>query len=89
MISSRYGGDEFVAMANASDPDITKASAGRIVENVEQPVATSVGLLTLSCSVGVSMCPLHGEGLDALLKAADVAMYRAKELGRNGVVITA
>lgn len=86
---ARYGGDEFVAMVNAGDPDITKASAGRIVESVEQPVVTSVGLLSLSCSVGVSMCPLHGEDLDALLKAADLAMYRAKELGRNGVVITA
>lgn len=86
---ARYGGDEFVAIVNASDADVTEASARRIVESVEQPVVTSVGLLSLSCSVGVSICPLHGEGLDALLKAADMAMYQAKELGRNGVVITA
>ncbi|WP_259696180.1 diguanylate cyclase domain-containing protein [Pseudomonas brassicacearum] len=49
---------------------------------------TSAGELSLSCSIGVSICPLHGQSLDALLKAADQAMYGVKQLGRKGVAIT-
>nr|WP_314644344.1 diguanylate cyclase [uncultured Pseudomonas sp.] len=42
----------------------------------------------MSCSIGVSLCPIHGKSLDTLLKAADQAMYGVKQLGRKGVALT-
>jgi GGDEF domain-containing protein len=46
-----------------------------------------VNKLSLSCSIGVSLCPNHGS-LGSLLKAADQAMHGVKQLGRKGVAMT-
>ncbi|MNG32442.1 RNase II stability modulator [compost metagenome] len=59
-----------------------------MLEAIAQSIETTVGKLTLTCSIGVSLCPIHGQSLDTLLKAADQAMYGVKELGRKGVAIT-
>ncbi|WP_223513832.1 diguanylate cyclase domain-containing protein [Pseudomonas sp. GL-B-19] len=86
---ARYGGDEFVVLiANFTDTECAENRAERMLEAIAQPVATSAGELTLSCSIGVSLCPLHGQSLDTLLKAADQAMYGVKQLGRKGVALT-
>ena len=58
-----------------------------MLEAIAQSIETTVGELTLSCSIGVSLCPIHGQSLDTLLKAADQAMYGVKELGRKGVAM--
>ncbi|MFL1529170.1 diguanylate cyclase domain-containing protein [Pseudomonas sp. O230] len=58
------------------------------MEAIAQTVATSAGELTLWCSIGVSLCPNHGQSLSSLLKAADQAMYGVKQLGRKGVAMT-
>lgn len=85
----RHGGDEFVALiAQLSDPASAEFSAARIFEAINQPVATEAGTLMISCSIGVALCPLHGQDLDDLLKAADRAMYGVKQLGRKGVRMT-
>jgi diguanylate cyclase (GGDEF)-like protein len=86
---ARYGGDEFVVLiANLTDTESAEIKAERMLEAIAQPVATTAGELTLSCSIGVSLCPLHGQCLDTLLKAADQAMYGVKQLGRKGVALT-
>ncbi|WP_082557686.1 sensor domain-containing diguanylate cyclase [Pseudomonas sp. Root562] len=84
--AARYGGDEFVMLiSNLSDPQSAESQAARVFDTIAQTVATSAGELSVSCSVGVSLCPVHGQSLDALLKAADQAMYGVKQLGRKGV----
>ncbi|NUU35531.1 GGDEF domain-containing protein [Pseudomonas sp. C2B4] len=87
--AARYGGDEFVMLiSNLSDPESAESQAARVFDSIAQTVATSAGELTVSCSVGVSLCPVHGQSLDTLLKAADQAMYGVKQLGRKGVGMT-
>jgi transposase InsO family protein len=65
-----------------------RGEEGQVFDTVAQTVVTSAGELTVSCSVGVSLCPVHGQSLDTLLKAADQAMYGVKQLGRKGVGMT-
>ena len=86
---ARYGGDEFVMIiSHLFDPESAESQAARVFDTVAQTVVTSAGELSVSCSVGVSLCPIHGQSLDTLLKAADQAMYGVKQLGRRGVGMT-
>lgn len=86
---ARYGGDEFVMLiSKLSDPESAESQALRVFDTIAQTVVTSAGELSVSCSVGVSLCPIHGQNLDTLLKAADQAMYGVKQLGRRGVGMT-
>ncbi|WP_268799581.1 sensor domain-containing diguanylate cyclase [Pseudomonas huanghezhanensis] len=86
---ARYGGDEFVVLvADIADSSTANLRANNVLEAVQQPISTSVGLLSLSCSIGVSLCPAHGQDLDTLLKAADDAMYDVKQEGKNGLAVS-
>jgi diguanylate cyclase (GGDEF)-like protein len=86
---ARYGGDEFVILiTDLINPESAELNAERVLEAIAQTVATSAGDLSISCSIGVSLCPNHGQSLGALLKAADQAMYGVKQLGRKGVAMT-
>ncbi|MHC8410721.1 diguanylate cyclase domain-containing protein [Pseudomonas sp. Hz4] len=86
---ARYGGDEFVILiTDLSNLESAELKAARVLETIAQTVVTSAGELSISCSIGVSMCPNHGQSLDTLLKAADQAMYGVKQLGRKGVALT-
>ena len=85
---ARYGGDEFVALvSDLANPDSVILKAQQLLHAIEQPIATCVGQLSLSGSIGISLCPVHGEDLDTLLKAADKAMYHVKLEGRQGVAM--
>ncbi|MBD8827542.1 GGDEF domain-containing protein [Pseudomonas sp. CFBP 13602] len=85
---ARYGGDEFVALvSDLTNPDSVILKAQQLLDAIELPIGTSVGALSLSGSVGISLCPVHGEDLDTLLKAADQAMYQVKLEGRQGVAM--
>lgn len=86
---ARYGGDEFVILlADLINPQVVELRAARVLEIVAQKVATSAGDISISCSIGISLCPNHGQSLDTLLKAADQAMYGVKQLGRKGVSVS-
>jgi diguanylate cyclase (GGDEF)-like protein len=86
---ARYGGDEFVILiTDLINSASAEQYAERVLEAIAQTVATSAGELSLSCSIGVSLCPNHGQSLGSLLKAADHAMYGVKQLGRKGVAMT-
>lgn len=87
--ASRFGGEEF-ALALPGD---TAEGAAEIAERVRAGVHAlqiSYGwqpLGTVSVSVGVAAFPTHGATADALLRAADAALYQAKSEGRNRVVV--
>ncbi len=56
----------------------------KLIATVSAPLMLAERDIRMNCSIGISMYPQDGENADTLLKNADVAMYRAKELGRNG-----
>ena len=82
---ARLGGDEFLLLLpNAND----RPMAGllqRVQDAVAAPVSLGTQLFTVTCSIGVSIYPADGAEPEQLLKHADIAMYRAKEAGRNQV----
>ncbi|MBX5462016.1 MAG: EAL domain-containing protein [Steroidobacteraceae bacterium] len=81
---ARLGGDEFtVLVEDVKSDDEVMALANDIVETLQQPLSVKGRVLSTSASVGASLFPEHASDADALLRAADVALFRAKELGRN------
>lgn len=81
---ARLGGDEFVLILKYhADADELDSVMQRIRSSVSRPCRIEGRELTVTCSIGISMYPGDGEQADVLLKNADAAMYRAKELGRN------
>lgn len=81
---ARFGGDEFVIMLDdlAHDDDVGKLTE-KILASLEAPFSLAQNTLHVTASVGISLYPLDGEDPGTLLKNADVAMYRAKDLGHN------
>ncbi len=80
---ARLGGDEFaVLVQNASETavaDLTK----RILDEVRAPFDLLGGRAFVGASIGVSLAPRDGTTRSELLRKADIALYRAKDLGRN------
>jgi len=88
-ICARYGGEEFVVLWYDLDSTRAMALAERIREGIASrglPHAASPTSGSVSISIGVaSVLPQRDDGLDEALHQADVALYRAKEQGRNRV----
>jgi diguanylate cyclase (GGDEF)-like protein len=81
---ARMGGDEFVVLIeNRDNLNDISACARRLVEELSAPYSLGKKDCHVTLSIGISVFPSDGRDSQALLKAADVAMYRAKELGRN------
>ena len=77
---ARFGGDEFaVILPDIHSNDDALKIAQKIAKAIEEPVVAGVHTLHPSTSIGVSIYPEHGSDGDALLGAADTAMYTAKE----------
>ena len=82
---ARLGGDEFVILAeDVTDVEVLGAIAQKLIEKISMPFHIDDNLFHLTASVGISTYPADGDDLYALIKNADIAMYRVKELGRNG-----
>lgn len=82
----RQGGDEFVIiLAEIAAPADAARVAEKIITSFEQPFLIKGHDLHITTSVGISVYPVDGtDDIDELLKQADLAMYQAKESGRNG-----
>ncbi|MDB5934784.1 MAG: hypothetical protein JWQ01_2128 [Massilia sp.] len=81
---SRQGGDEFVViLADIGGADQAAHVAGSVMQAVAQPMTVFAHEVNLSASIGISICPSDGDDADTLLRHADVAMYHAKQNGRN------
>jgi len=81
---ARLGGDEFtMLLEDVRSLEEVEAKSAEIVVAFQQPLAIDGRVLTTSASVGASLFPEHADTSEALLRAADVALFSAKELGRN------
>lgn len=82
--AARLGGDEFVVLLDhvAKSEDAARI-AGKLLEALALPVELGAEPVGVSASAGISVYPDNGRSRDALLKAADTAMYSAKAQGRN------
>jgi len=85
----RVGGDEFVALL----PDVgsvakAQALATRVLKAAREPVDLGDGTVTPSVSIGIAVLPRHGGTADALLLAADRALYDAKQQGRDTLAVS-
>jgi diguanylate cyclase (GGDEF)-like protein len=88
-VVARLGGDEFALwLTGVERRDQATAVAESILGALREPVDIDGTLLYLAASIGVAHRPEHGEDGTALLQAADVAMYRAKEQGMAWAVYT-
>ena len=80
----RLGGDEFaIILRDVASAEAAHAIAQRIVLSLQQPVSVADRDHTVCASIGIARFPQDGEAIDALLRNADTAMYRAKDLGRG------
>lgn len=81
---ARLGGDEFVVMVEALDNEhLATAAASRLLEAFRAPFHLKGHELTVTPSIGIALYPDDGQDAETLIKNADMAMYRAKEKGRN------
>ncbi|MBK9161007.1 MAG: diguanylate cyclase [Nitrosomonadales bacterium] len=86
-LAIRFGGEEFVALLIGADEASSMAVAERVRKSMEENVfQTGSGPLKKTISVGISLFPTDGEAFWSCVKYADVAMYQAKESGRNKVL---
>ncbi len=80
----RMGGDEFtVLLENVRTPEEVAAVAARMISAVAQPAEIAHHELTPTASIGIAIYPRDDQRGERLVKAADAAMYRAKDVGRN------
>jgi diguanylate cyclase (GGDEF)-like protein len=83
-VVARAGGDEFLVLVReASDRENLNDMAGRIREELSRPVLIETRELQVTASIGISVFPVDGADMDTLMKNADLALYQAKEAGRN------
>jgi len=81
---ARLGGDEFtVLLEDVKSSEQVEARAADIVATLQEPLLVDGRVLTTGASVGASLYPDHAGDAEGLLRAADVALFHAKELGRN------
>ncbi|HEX7953655.1 MAG TPA: EAL domain-containing protein, partial [Burkholderiales bacterium] len=83
-VLARLGGDEFVVlMQDASSLAAVSAVANKLLEATSRPLIIDEQEFLITASIGISTCPHDGTDLQTLLRNGDVAMYRAKESGKN------
>ena len=80
----RLGGDEFAIMqCGAPQPGGSTVLAQRIITSLNEPFDLKGNVAQIGISIGVAIAPYDGQTHDALLKSADIALYRAKDDGRG------
>jgi diguanylate cyclase (GGDEF)-like protein/PAS domain S-box-containing protein len=81
---ARLGGDEFVVvLEGVHDIEDVRFIANKLLVQLARPIEVSGHEISITASIGISVYPDDGEATDELLKNADIAMYKAKEAGKN------
>jgi diguanylate cyclase (GGDEF)-like protein/PAS domain S-box-containing protein len=80
----RLGGDEFVILLESAD-SVSGAEfvARKAIDLVNKPITVKEHVCQVGASIGISICPDDSDEAKAMLRHADIAMYQAKEKGRN------
>jgi diguanylate cyclase (GGDEF)-like protein/PAS domain S-box-containing protein len=82
---ARIGGDEFtLVLTDIVHVDHVAHVAQKILDAFTQPFQVDDNELFVTISIGITICPFDDKNMEALLQNADIAMYKAKEQGRNG-----
>ncbi|NJD05558.1 MAG: GGDEF domain-containing protein, partial [Methylococcaceae bacterium] len=83
---SRQGGDEFVVvLAEIAHPQDAAVVAAKMIQALSEPVVVHPHTMNITASIGIAIYPVDGtDDATELMKKADLAMYAAKEQGRNG-----
>jgi predicted signal transduction protein with EAL and GGDEF domain len=76
------GGDQFAMLVPGADAADAETLARRVLNTVAQPCSIDSAPFTLTCSIGVALCPQHGRTLDDLVRHAEAAMRDVKDGGR-------
>jgi diguanylate cyclase (GGDEF)-like protein len=88
--AARLGGDEFtVIYASATDVEQIRTAGWDLIRSFHKPLVIDNRELMISVSIGASVCPEHDQEAEALLRAADAALFRAKALGRSQLSVFA
>ncbi|MGB0466483.1 MAG: bifunctional diguanylate cyclase/phosphodiesterase [Pontibacterium sp.] len=82
-VAARLGGDEFALLVCRDDETGVKQVAESVLSGLSRPFMIDDLELQVTTSLGVALIPKDGDEPDSLLKHADLAMYQAKEMGRN------
>ncbi|MEJ2677133.1 MAG: GGDEF domain-containing protein, partial [Acidihalobacter sp.] len=95
-VVARQGGDEFIVLMTdtstlSGDPDTSQVTrllnparqAQRLIERLREPFVIEGQIIYSGASIGIAVWPHDTPDADALLRYADIAMYRAKELGKG------
>jgi diguanylate cyclase (GGDEF)-like protein len=86
----RTGGEEFVIILPGAGKAALRSRAEAVRRMVEQAqISAGEGTLKLTVSIGLSSFPSYGDTGQAVLRAADAALYKAKAAGRNRVIMCA
>lgn len=81
---SRHGGDEFlILLPQVGHRDNAENIAAKIIQRLLAPCMIEGNELRISCSIGIALFPQHGQDSQELIRNADMAMYAAKQRGRN------
>src|SRR5580765_8362576 len=87
-IACRAGGEEFVIILPGAGKTALRVRAEAVPRTIEQAsIAAGEGTLKLTVSIGLASFPSYGDSGPAVLRAADVALYKAKAAGRNRVIM--
>lgn len=85
---ARLGGDEFIVILDAmAAPDHTYLIAEKILDALSKPFSLQEREIFITASIGIAVYPDDGENYETLVRNADIAMYRAKEEGKNNYQI--
>ncbi|NUR27765.1 MAG: GGDEF domain-containing protein [Catenulispora sp.] len=89
-VVGRFGGEEFVVLLPRADVHEARRVAERLRSRIgRMAIPVDDAMITVTISAGVAIMTVHGDDLIELLAAADLALYRAKELGRDRICIPA
>ena len=80
---ARVGGDQFALLLRQANMVASETAARRVLDAIARPWQAAGADFTLTCSVGIALCPQHGRSADELLRHAEAAMRQAKLAGSN------
>ncbi|MFT6917259.1 MAG: diguanylate cyclase (GGDEF)-like protein [Motiliproteus sp.] len=81
---ARLGGDEFsVLLLNQTSVENAAKIAEKLINEIERPVCIKGRCFSISASIGIALVPNDGDDVPTLLRSADLAMYAAKQAGKN------